>query len=431
MATPGKITNVVLTPGVASLPTTYTNPTPGDTDRVYYQIRATGDIQWVTVDLPIADDPGYNSGFEPWNLASLTSYDVRARAINDADGFGPWSDIVSQTTLADTFGPPLVSYDEDGVVGSGPGTQLTAVNNTNGSLGSNYNLDTTFGMTSNLTEQVRNGRRVWQLGGSSQAGLSTSPTPPSPAVNQPCTIYVALVPFFVDGNHRWLIRGGFSNIEIRAANFGWIFTSNGNGNYNVGTPMTDGRLYVLEFQVNNTNSKARVMDDQGNDTGEVTFDIQYGGSISPESMFWDVPATAGHELPAQVMEMAMYQGVGSASERQARREELFQKFAFDAPNLIEYTTGDASNLTGDSDSNAGGSIAILGATAQVLEDIDGAASGSVTLGGETNATLSNCVASATGTVETPPPPPIVPPRSPSFQRMYEHLLPAGEAFKLQ
>lgn len=444
MAVPGQITLNSLTPGPSSLEANFTNPTPGDTDRVYFQIKQTGDIEWITADIP------GGSPVDAWGLEPSTSYDVRLRAVNDIDGFGPWSNTLTQTTSADSMAPALVLWDEDSVVGSGPGTQLVAVNNVNGSLGSPYNLTTLFGTTSALTEQVRNGRPVWQRGGGGDAGISTNPTPPSPAINQPCTIYVALTPFFVDANARWIIRGGFANIEVRVRNDGFILSSNGNGIYAVGSPQTDGRVYVLECQVNNTNSKLRVLDDQGNDSGEQTGNIQYAGPVSPEVMAWDVGQQGNASLPAQFMEVGVYPGLGTVSERQARREELFQKWAFDAPDLIEYTTGDSANTLADTGGNgagavvevgdvdqilddvtptASGTLALMGGGASQLDDVTPTTAGSVELGGGSTATLAPVAASASGTVETPPPPPIVPPQSPNFQRMYEHLLPTGEAFE--
>lgn len=423
MAVPGQITLNSLIGATASVQSAYTNPSPGDTDRIYWQIKPSGGIEWLTVDLDTSIDPGYNSAFTGWNLDSVTSYDVRMRAINDIDGFGPWSNTLSATTLADSFGPPLVAWDEDGVL---PGP---FVDNVNGSLGAPYNLDTQLGTTANLSNQVRNGRDVWQS--SNSCALSTSPTPPSPDIPQPCTIYTALVPFFVDGNARWIIRGGFANIEIRARSDGFILSSNGNGIYAVGTPITDGRLYILECQINNTGSKLRVIDDQGNDTGEVSGNIVYGGNISPEVMAADVAITANQDLPAQFMETLILTGLGNSSTRQARREELLQKWRLNAPDIIEYTSGDAGSTLGDSTTGADGAVAIGADTAALLDDVTLVSSGAVALAGEVNATLGAVTSLITGTVETPPPPPIVPPQSPDFQRMYEHLLPAGEAFKLQ
>ena len=219
MAAPGKFTIDSTTPKIEGMTIAFSSSSPINETKCLFQIRETGNLAWVTIDLPnnaATESPIVIEDLNP------VSYDFRVRGVNEVDNpdsYGEWSDVVSDTPLTSAFGAPLVSWDEAGVV-TGP-----LINNTNGSLGSNYNLDTQFGVTSALTNQVRNGRPVWQLGGGSEAGISTSPTPPSPAISQPCTIYVALVPFFLDSNQRWILRGGFGNIEIRAADFGFIFTS--------------------------------------------------------------------------------------------------------------------------------------------------------------------------------------------------------------
>lgn len=444
MAVPGPITLNSLVPGTASLTANYTNPSIADTDRIFLQVKETTNTAWVTVELIIANDPTFNSMYEGWGLEGNTAYDIRLRAISDADGYGPWSNTLTQTTLVDSFGPPLVAYDEDGVQ---PGP---IVNNTNGTIGAAYNLNTVIGNAGNLTNQVRNGRPVWQSSGG--AGLKTNPTPPSPAINQPCTIYVALVPFFLDGTDRIITQGGFNNIRVGARSDGFTLTSGLTGVYGVGSPITDGRLYVLECQVNNTATKLRVMDDQGNDSGEVTGSIGYGGSISPESMGWNFAQDGSHDLPAQFMEFTVYPGLGTAAERNARREELFQKWEFDAVDLIEYRTGTSSNTTASSAADGDGAAALGGDVSPVTDPAllasEGTAAlfgslatptapavltaaGGVALGGSMAVSTRPATLAAVGTVDTPPPPSIVPPQAPDFQRMYGHLLPSGEAFKLQ
>lgn len=419
MAVPGQITLNSLTPGVASLTANYTNPSPGDTDRIYLQIRLNGTTPWVTVE--IFD----NSTFTVWDLDSTTAYDVRLRAINDTDGFGPWSNTLTQTTLTDSFGPSLVAWDEDGVV---PGP---FVNNT-GSLGAPYNLDTVIGNGANLSNQVRNGRNVWQSSGA--AGLRPASTPPSPAISQPCTIYFALVPFFVDTNFRYILRGGFADVEIRLRNDGFALSSAGNGIFLVGSPQTDGRLYVGECVINNTASSIRILDDLGNDTGLVGGNLQYGGTISPESVAVDFSNSPGEDLAAQYMEIAIYSGVGTTAERNARIQELFQKFELNAPNIIEYSTAEVVSGSADTTTGTEGTVELRTAIGSTTEDVTSGISVSLEIGAAVGVTLDNVVMDAAGTVEPPPmppPPPILVPQDPNFLEIYEHLLPVGEAFKLQ
>ena len=417
MAVPGQITLNSLVAGIVSLTANYTNPTPGDTDKIFIQFKLSSITEWTTVE--IFD----NSTFTVWGLDGGVSYDCRLRAISNADGFGPWSNTLSQSPTVTTFGPPLVEWNDEGV---NPGPTVTNTG-TFGSPASNYDLDVAIINGGSLSNQVRNGRPVWQSSGG--AGLRETNTPP-PGISQPCTIYVAYIPFFTDGNFRWIVRGGFTDIEIEQNNSGFRATKNGQGIYSAGTIVTDGRLYVLEFVVNNAASTLRVLDDTGQDTGNISGNIGSSSSISPESVAFDFQATSGEEGPGQWMSIVVIDGIGTTLERNAVIEQLFQKFEFDAPDLIEYTTGDIDASAEDSTLEAEGSSPQTGDIDANAEPSTSVITGFSSTGGFFPGVAEDSFSTITGSVEVPPPFPIITPDAPNFLHIFRHLLPRARAWRL-
>jgi hypothetical protein len=350
MATPGQIVLNSLTAGVSSLAAAYTNPSVADTDRVYIQFRKDVATKWITVNLDVSVDSGWNSAFTPWGLTADTGYDCRVRAVSDADGAGPWSAILSETTLNDTFSEPLIAWDEFGVR-TGP-----FVDNT-GQLDSSYDLDTKIG-TGNQSNQVRNSRPCWQSDNTS--GLSTGSLG-SPILAQPCTIYCALQLFFIDANNRTIFYGHsfdtfLAPLEIRVQTGGFSLTSNGTGEYAKGIASTDGRLSVVECVIDDGSSSIRIMDDVGNDSGDIAVDIQFSDDFTPQALLWNTAMTTNADLPAQMYEVSVYDGFGTASERTARREELLQKWGINAPDLLDYRTATASITLDDTTATGTGTI---------------------------------------------------------------------------
>lgn len=441
MPVPGPITLNSLTPGVASLFASWTQSTPADTDSIYVQVRQTGQTAWIT---GIVFD---ETGRDIWNLNGSTSYDVRVRGYSNADGFGPWSNTLTQTTLADSFSNAPVIYDEDGVQ---PGP---IVENNNGSAGANYDMNTVIGDPSQLSNQVRNGRNVWQTTGA--GALRVPVVPPTPAIAQPFTVYFALTPFFLDGNFRYVLRGQDNRFQLAVRQDGFILASNFNGIYGVGNPpSTDGRLYVVEAVVNNTGSSLRVLDDVGNDTGIVTGNINFSGNVQPSSYGGGPAGNTNEYLPAQYMELAIYSGVGSAAEREARIEELFQKWSAGAPDIIEYRTATAAPpplLAPNSDMDGmqieqdtgrvitslappaaamTGTTEVIATMATALAPPSMVGRGGGTINGEVVTTLANPLMVGQATYDPPPPLTVSPFPAPDFERVFQHLLPQGQTFKL-
>lgn len=441
MPVPGPITLNSLTPGVASLDAVWTQSTPADSDSLYVQVKQTGTTVWTT---GIVFD---ETGRTIWNLNGSTSYDVRLRGYSNADGFGPWSNTLTQTTLADSFSSAPVIYDEDGVK---PGP---IVENTNGSAGANYDMNTVVGDAGQLSNQVRNGRNVWQTTGA--GALRVPVVPPTPAITQPFTCYFALTPFFLDGNFRYVMRGQDNRFQVACRQDGFILASNFSGIYGVGNPpSTDGRLYVVEAVVNNTGSSLRVLDDLGYDSGIVTGSIGFAGNVQPSSYGGGPAANTNEYLPAQYMEFAIYSGVGTTQEREARIEELFQKWSAGAPDIIEYRTATAapphlpapnSDMDGVQIEQDTGRImttlatpqaAMAGTTevsatmATTLAQPSMMARGGDTINGVVASKLGLPIMNADTTYDPPPPRDVESYPAPDFLRMFGHLLPQGQTFKL-
>jgi len=320
MARPNQIILNSLTPGIASLTLNYTNPSVPDTDELFLAFRVPGSGDWNWLKIPTGA-----STFDLSVLEPSTEYEVGLKASNTIAGAGPISNLLRATTLASAFADPVVAWDENGVDGSGAGTQLISVDNTGSNGAANWDLDTLFGDTTKLTEQSRNGRRCWQSGGGGASGIRTSPNPPTPAISQPCTVYLTASLFFVDGTSRWALRGDSNKLQIRFNSSGWSLQSSGVGPSGVGTAVADGRVYVVECRLNNTLSKLRVIDSNGNDSGSVTSSIAYSGAMDIESVAWDDILTAGEDATMQVYSIHIMDGLGDQLSRIAKRNELMQK----------------------------------------------------------------------------------------------------------
>lgn len=328
MARPNQILLTSLTPGIASINAAFTNPSVPDTDNLFIMFRVFGTTTWSAYSIP--------TGSSSYNLITLlpgVEYEVAVKASNTISGAGPLSNILRATTLTSALGSPLVAWDENGVTSTGgAGTQLLTVNNT-GSLSSEYDLDTYIGTSSELTAQVRNGQPCWQSGGGSPNGIRTSPNPPTDKYSQPCTIYIVMTPFFIDGVLRRVIRGDVGKPEIRISSSGWSMQVSGVGINNVGTGVADGRVYVVECQLSTTSSKLRVIDSNGNDSGEVSGTVT-ASDLDLESATWNDSATFNEDLPCQMYQVHVYDGLGDAASRTAKRDQLLQKWVSANPDLI-------------------------------------------------------------------------------------------------
>lgn len=327
MAAPGIFTIDSVTAGVESLIVAWTPTAPLTTDRTYLSYKKSTDSAWITLDLESATSPA-----TIWGLESAEDYDVTIVGIDESttpDTIGPGSAISSKKTLTSSFGAKLVDWGPDGVNFS-----PTTVDNV-GTKGSTYNLDTDIPGSGSLSNQTRNGRNVWQVSG--DGGLKVSPAPPVSTISQPCTVYIAIQPFFLDGNFRWVMRGGFNDLQIKANNSGWTFTlAPGAGIFNIGNAATDGRLYVLECKVDNTTGSLRVLDSTGADTGTIAGNLSSSAVIRPESMNWDVPATANQTLPAQNYRAFIVNGIPTTAERNALIDAAFGMFDDPEPNIVDF-----------------------------------------------------------------------------------------------
>ena len=395
MATPGQITLNNVVAGVTSVTASYTQTAPFNAVKIYFQWKLSNVDAWSTFEIL---EP---AAFTIFGLTGGAPYDFRLRGVSATEELGPWSGVLTTTPIISNFNNELVAWDERGVR-AGP-----FVDNV-GAEGGSYNLDDDIifggGSNSNVT---RNGKPAWQANGAS--GLRTSPSPP-PDIAQPVTVYIAFVSFFFDGNLRFMVRGGFNDFELRLRNNGFAATKDFFGIYNVGAPsaVADGRLVVLEYVVNNSGSSLRVRDDVGNDSGIVGGDIQSASGISPESLSWDFAQSANKDAPGLWCAMLVMDGIGTTAEREAIQGYLFQQWAGDAPTLIGLVSGGAGIALDDSDTTTSGTIQFAGSGNMGTED---------------------CLTNITGTVDTPPPPAIVPPESPSVVRVWSHLLPQSRAFK--
>lgn len=328
MARPAQVLITSLVPGIGSMDVNYTNPSVADTDNLYFGYREFGTTTWTWLDIAVG-----NTNFEYFDLEPDTTYEFALKAVSSTDGAGPMSNVLRATTLDTAFGTLQVEWDDTGLDGDGVGNQLNSISNT-GAAGSNYDMDTLFGTTTQLTEQVRNGRRVWQSGGASPNAIKTSPTPPTPSIAQTCTIYFACTIFFIDGVDRWVLRGGFGSVELRVSNTGWRLSSSGSGVSSVGSGVADGRVYVVECQINNNSSKLRVIDSNGNDSGEQNASLAFSGNIDVEVLTWDVSQTSNQDIPMQVYGVYVYSGLGDADSRTAERNRLMQRAKESEPNIV-------------------------------------------------------------------------------------------------
>lgn len=154
------------------------------------------------------------------------------------------------------------------------------------------------------------------------------------------------------------------------------------------------------------------------------------------------------------MEFAIYSGVGTTQEREARIEELFQKWSAGAPDVVEYRTATAAPphlLAPNSDMDGvqieqdtgrimttlatpqaamAGTTEVSATMATTLAQPSMTARGGDTINGVVASKLGLPIMNATTTYDPPPPRDVENYPAPDFLRMFGHLLPQGQTFKL-
>lgn len=240
-------------------------------------------------------------------------YDTRIRAVN-SKGNGEYSD-VEQITATALGVNTVVEWNDLGVDLTTP---ITFVTNT-GTGGSQYDLNVVVGNGANLTAQVRNSKPCWQSSG--VAALRT--TAPPTDINAPYSFIGVLLPFFVDGNSRFLYNGSFDSANAKITNSTHSVFSGATLNSSVAGAASVEVLMLGE--VNGASSSVRVIKNDGS-TDVTTFGNAGSNKTQPEILLWDFSQSANSDLPAQVYEWRFYDGILTAAEKTAEINELTAKW---------------------------------------------------------------------------------------------------------
>jgi len=210
--------------------------------------------------------------------------------------------------------PPvsLMTWDETGIVSTGPGNPVTAWNNTGSTSGNN---DYTI-LAGSIQENTRNSLAMAQGNGNSTLTCVN----PSAAVAAPYTIYTCGLSFFVDvAGDYWF--DSVSNVSFRPTqtdhelDAGVVLAE--------ATAGVNNSACVFALVVDGTSS--RIVG-----AGGVTFDLTGNAgstSFQPETLFWDTANTANASLNGQMFETRVYSGAHDTTTINMIITELRTKWA--------------------------------------------------------------------------------------------------------